>query len=118
MTDMTQPAENPKRSTALSALRLAELQELAASMGIDTTKKRKGDLVAEIRQALEYGVGRIVLDSLEEIDRVAALARYDVVADDLPANDELVARRAAEAKRGGESLPYRTADDDTTGTRE
>ena len=51
MTDMTQPAENPKRSTALSALRLAELQELAASMGIDTTKKRKGDLVAEIRQA-------------------------------------------------------------------
>ncbi|WP_414467709.1 transcription termination factor Rho [Kytococcus sedentarius] len=48
---MTQPAENPKRSTALSALRLAELQELAASMGIDTTKKRKGDLVAEIRQA-------------------------------------------------------------------
>ncbi|WP_374929131.1 transcription termination factor Rho [Kytococcus sedentarius] len=51
MTDMTQPAESPKRSTALSALRLAELQELAASMGIDTTKKRKGDLVAEIRQA-------------------------------------------------------------------
>ncbi len=31
--------------------------------------------VAEIRAALEYGVGRIVLDSLEEIDRVAALAR-------------------------------------------
>ena len=51
MIDMTQPAENPKRSTALSVLRLAELQELAASMGIDTTKKRKGDLVAEIRQA-------------------------------------------------------------------
>lgn len=30
--------------------------------------------LAEIRQALEYGVGRIVVDSLEEIERVAALA--------------------------------------------
>ncbi len=31
--------------------------------------------VAEIRQALEYGVGRIVVDSLDEIERVAAIAR-------------------------------------------
>ncbi|GAB3112626.1 diaminopimelate decarboxylase [Janibacter alkaliphilus] len=30
--------------------------------------------VAEIRQALDYGVGRIVLDSLEEIERVARVA--------------------------------------------
>jgi len=30
--------------------------------------------VAELRQALEYGVGRIVVDSFEEIDRLAALA--------------------------------------------
>ncbi|GAA2034929.1 diaminopimelate decarboxylase [Terrabacter terrae] len=30
--------------------------------------------VAEIRDALDYGVGRIVVDSLEEIDRVAAVA--------------------------------------------
>jgi diaminopimelate decarboxylase len=30
--------------------------------------------VAEIQQALEYGVGRIILDSFEEIDRVAAVA--------------------------------------------
>jgi diaminopimelate decarboxylase len=30
--------------------------------------------VAEIRQALEYGVGRIVVDSFEEIDRIAAVA--------------------------------------------
>lgn len=30
--------------------------------------------VAEIRQALEYGVGRIVVDSFEEIERVAAVA--------------------------------------------
>ena len=31
--------------------------------------------VAEIRQALEHGVGRIVVDSLEEIERVATVAR-------------------------------------------
>ncbi len=30
--------------------------------------------LAEIRQALEYGVGRIVVDSFEEIERVAAVA--------------------------------------------
>jgi diaminopimelate decarboxylase len=31
--------------------------------------------VAEIRQALSYGVGRIVVDSFEEIDRIASVAR-------------------------------------------
>lgn len=31
--------------------------------------------VAEIRQALDYGVGRIVVDSFQEIDRVAAVAQ-------------------------------------------
>ena len=30
--------------------------------------------LAEIRQALRYGVGRVVLDSFEEVDRVAAVA--------------------------------------------
>jgi diaminopimelate decarboxylase len=30
--------------------------------------------VAEVRQALEYGVGRIVVDSFDEIDRIAAIA--------------------------------------------
>jgi diaminopimelate decarboxylase len=30
--------------------------------------------LAEVRQALEYGVGRIVVDSFEEIDRIAAVA--------------------------------------------
>ena len=30
--------------------------------------------LAEIRQALEYGVGRIVVDSFEEIDRIVAVA--------------------------------------------
>ena len=38
---------SPRRSGALTAMRLAELQGLASSMGISgTTKMRKGDLVA------------------------------------------------------------------------
>ncbi len=40
----------PRRSGALSAMRLAELQGLASSMGISgTAKMRKGDLVAAIK---------------------------------------------------------------------
>ena len=43
-------AETPRRSGALSAMRLAQLQSLASSMGITgTTKMRKSDLVAAIR---------------------------------------------------------------------
>ena len=43
-------AEKPRRSGALSAMRLAELQGLAASMGITgTAKMRKGDLVTAIK---------------------------------------------------------------------
>ena len=55
MTDTTTleasaPAGGARRSGALSAMRLAELQGLASSMGIDgTAKMRKGDLVAAIR---------------------------------------------------------------------
>ena len=43
-------AEKPRRSSALSTMRLAELQGLAASMGITgTAKMRKGDLVTAIK---------------------------------------------------------------------
>ncbi|MFL6169375.1 MAG: Rho termination factor N-terminal domain-containing protein, partial [Ornithinibacter sp.] len=41
---------SPRRSGALTAMRLAELQGLASSMGITgTAKMRKGDLVAAIK---------------------------------------------------------------------
>ncbi|HPF81337.1 transcription termination factor Rho [Nostocoides australiense] len=56
MTDTTtlEPAaaagERPRRSGALTAMRLAELQGLASSMGITgTSKMRKGDLIDVIR---------------------------------------------------------------------
>lgn len=42
----------------------------AARIGLHGNNKS----LAEIRQALAYGVGRIVVDSFEEIDRVAAVA--------------------------------------------
>ena len=41
---------SPRRSGALTAMRLAELQGLASSMGLSgTAKMRKGDLVAAIK---------------------------------------------------------------------
>ncbi|WP_245618322.1 Rho termination factor N-terminal domain-containing protein, partial [Knoellia aerolata] len=42
--------QSPRRSGSLTAMRLAELQGLASSMGISgTAKMRKGDLVAAIK---------------------------------------------------------------------
>ena len=42
--------EKPRRSGALSTMKVAELQGLAASMGITgTAKMRKGDLVTAIK---------------------------------------------------------------------
>ena len=43
-------AEKPRRSGNLTAMKVAELQGLAASMGITgTAKMRKGDLVSAIK---------------------------------------------------------------------
>ncbi|GAA4400642.1 diaminopimelate decarboxylase [Fodinibacter luteus] len=53
--------------------------ELAVAQRVHFPAERIGfhgnnKTVAEIRQALAYGVGRIVVDSLQEIDRIAAVA--------------------------------------------
>ncbi|MDO5711334.1 MAG: diaminopimelate decarboxylase [Micrococcales bacterium] len=53
--------------------------ELAVAMRAEFPPQRIGmhgnnKSVAEIRAALDYGVGRIVLDSFDEIDRVSAIA--------------------------------------------
>ncbi|AFR48715.1 MULTISPECIES: 30S ribosome-binding factor RbfA [Gordonia] len=50
-----------------------------------------------------------VPDAARQMEELVARAR---------ANDELVARRAAEAKPAGDSDPYRSADDDATGIEE
>ncbi|HLS63366.1 MAG TPA: Rho termination factor N-terminal domain-containing protein, partial [Ruania sp.] len=49
---MTESTTPPGRSKALSTLRVAELQEVAAELGIrGTAKMRKSDLVSAIRAA-------------------------------------------------------------------
>ena len=48
--------EKPRRSGALSTMKVAELQGLAASMGITgTAKMRKGDLVTAIKDRQSGG---------------------------------------------------------------
>src|SRR5689334_17787935 len=48
-TDSARPAK--RRGGSISSMLLPELQELAASLGIATTKMRKSELVAAIQQA-------------------------------------------------------------------
>ena len=49
MTNATDHADRVANSARLSALKVAELQELAASLGIaGASKRRKGDLVEMI----------------------------------------------------------------------
>ena len=92
MTDTTQSAETPKRPTALSAMRLAELQELAASMGIPTERKRKGDLVAEIRQArVEAGSAQSAgkgSSSTQRGEQSAEQERAEAPATEQPSHDQ------------------------------
>ncbi|WP_022918233.1 transcription termination factor Rho [Ruania albidiflava] len=55
---MTESTTSTGRSKALSTLRLAELQEVAAELGIrGTSKMRKSDLVTAIRAARDGGPG-------------------------------------------------------------
>ncbi|MFE0747438.1 30S ribosome-binding factor RbfA [Gordonia sp. NPDC058843] len=56
---------------------------------------------------------RFVLDTVPDAAR-----QMEELLDRARANDEIVARRAAEAKPAGDSDPYRSADDDSTGTEE
>lgn len=52
MTDQPTAADEsrPQKSRPLSAMRLSELQDLAQQLGIATEKKRRPDLISEIRQ--------------------------------------------------------------------
>ena len=45
----SQPAGTRRKSGSLASMLLPELQQLAASLGINTTKMRKSDLVAAIQ---------------------------------------------------------------------
>ena len=56
--------QSPRRSGSLTAMRLAELQGLASSMGIPgTAKMRKGDLVAAIKSRQNGDSGPVAAES-------------------------------------------------------
>ncbi len=92
----TTSGSSPRRSGALTAMRLAELQGLASSMGISgTAKMRKGDLVAAIkaRQNGESGPAsagnprRARSDVAEPVTREARADREEREAASQPAAD-------------------------------
>ena len=58
--------QSPRRSGSLTAMRLAELQGLASSMGISgTAKMRKGDLVAAIKSRQNGDSGPVAAEAGE-----------------------------------------------------
>jgi transcription termination factor Rho len=100
-------AEKPRRSGALSAMRLAELQGLAASMGITgTAKMRKGDLVTAIKARQSGTPAASTAAAAAPTDRPA---RAERTAQEAPAQ-----REEAPAQR--EEAPARR--DDTPSQRE
>ncbi|PKW26052.1 transcription termination factor Rho [Phycicoccus duodecadis] len=97
MTDTTIEASAPtgqRRSGALTAMRLAELQGLASSMGISgTAKMRKGDLVAAIR-ARQNGDG---------VPASSAPAEAPAVRTERPAAESAPAARPADEEQGAQA---------------
>ena len=107
-------ASAPRRSGALTAMRLAELQGLASSMGITgTAKMRKGDLVAAIKSRQNGDSGpasrapqaapEARVPQAEPAERPATAERPE--ATDRPARDERADRgeRPARAPRRARS---------------
>ncbi len=94
-------AGGARRSGALSAMRLAELQGLASSMGISgTAKMRKGDLVAAIRarQNGESGPASEDRPRRERRDEAPVARR----ADSAPTREERPREERAEQRDGGD----------------
>ena len=68
------PAGSPRRASASTSAPVASSPWPSAPSRRADRPARNNKSLAEIQQALEYGVGRIVVDSFEEIDRIAAVA--------------------------------------------
>lgn len=102
MTNGTDYAEGVANRTRLTAMKVAELQELAASLGIaGASKRRKGELV-DLISAHTDGTGTIELDEV-----VDAAAPAEAVVAEAPVLDEPVAeaRVAPEAAAPEAALP-------------
>ncbi|SDO65858.1 transcription termination factor Rho [Pedococcus dokdonensis] len=92
--------EKPRRSGALSTMKVAELQGLAASMGITgTAKMRKGDLVTAIKDR-QSGTGAPTRRTAPQQERPA---RAETPAAEQPTRSEGTERRdAAPAREASE----------------
>ncbi|WP_377641172.1 transcription termination factor Rho [Oryzobacter terrae] len=89
--EATASGSSPRRSGALTAMRLAELQGLASSMGISGTgKMRKGDLVAAIkaRQNGESGPASAGEPRRREPDTARAERAEGTTREEQPAREE------------------------------
>ncbi|KGN39333.1 transcription termination factor Rho [Knoellia subterranea] len=113
MTDTTTldapAATTPRRSGSLTAMRLAELQGLASSMGISgTAKMRKGDLVAAIkaRQNGESGPAAASEPAPAEAPASAESAESSTSESQAPART-----RSRRASSSGQGAPQRAQDD-------
>jgi transcription termination factor Rho len=108
-------AEKPRRSGALSTMKVAELQGLAASMGITgTAKMRKGDLVSAIKARQSGASAPTTGGAAEQPQRaeqpklaeqtprseVPTHAEQAVAGGDRPEQGERPATREARADRG------------------
>lgn len=121
MTNATDHAESVANRTRLTAMRVAELQELAASLGIaGASKRRKGELV-ELISAHTDGTGTAELDEVVdvtdvplEIDVVEAPAATepDAVAPEAIAEPEAAAPTVADAPV--ETAPVEAPADDAS----
>jgi transcription termination factor Rho len=104
-------AEKPRRSGALSAMRLAELQGLAASMGITgTAKMRKGDLVTAIKARQSGGSSAPAGDKSSAADRAGAADKGNKPDTTDHATDTAPARRAPQQEQADKQRS-----EDTTG---
>lgn len=95
-------AEKPRRSSALSTMRLAELQGLAASMGITgTAKMRKGDLVTAIK-ARQSGSAPAAAPTTAPPQRAEQVERAERLTEQAPAQREATQDRQPRPDRGAQ----------------
>ncbi|MFX4285434.1 transcription termination factor Rho [Janibacter sp. G349] len=100
--DSAAPAtsEQPRRSGALSAMRLAQLQQLASSMGITgTAKMRKSDLISAIRAQQS---GSSAPAPAKSAAKSAPAAQSAPAKQSAPVEQAAPAEQAAPEAKGGE----------------
>src|SRR5699024_8755216 len=102
-----EPAEKPRRSGALSAMRPAQLQQLPSSMDITrTAKMRKSDLIAAIREQ-QSGSSASARTSAKKSDAAPA----DKTADKAESRTDAPRSAVKRATESAETSTQTSADD-------